>query len=851
MAKGSKLTGQNDVFAPAISDDRFSRLQTDPRFLRPNREESKVVVDDRFKGLLSGQFPGNKKKGRIDRYGRKVRQDAENGDEDEMHRLYRLEKEEENEASGSGTSSSSDEEEQESSLKIDYARGEGQLESSEDDSSSEEESTESESGSDFQGITIGSAAARRKDKQRLRFNLNDKGEDDPDITAAASDLQVGAGDLAELDARAERTVRREAAAAKRKALSAPKRVGDTSRLAVVNMDWDHIRAIDLYKVFSSLVSPAGRPIATIGASSKGSENVRERGGDIVPVKGRVLSVRIYPSNFGLERMTKENQEGPPRDIFKRGGDGSTKVRKKSQKSRKQDSDDSDESGVELFELDEGGDFDEEALRNYQLERLRYFYAIVTFDSSEAARHIMNEVDGTEMERTANVFDLSFVPTEMTFPEKQASKEDLADEGWRDEATEVTDGSLYKGVDFTTDALRHSKVKLTWDADDPQRSKITRQVGQEPLTVDAIRDEDFKAYLASDSEGSDDEGGGDDGGKYKMRSLLGLDEEEGGEMADRKFGKSKSRAFEDGRKTRKGDVDGAEGGGDMQITFMPGLSEAAQRKKKGQKVEEKEESTLEKYMRKQREKKEKRRGQGKAAEEEEEEEEEEAGEDDAEATKTSKGRLDFNDPFFASDNEGDFEEALAAEQEGRGKERKSKKSQGKPADVARNNVDAQDVVSREELQLMAESDSEGGDDDATGHFSIKDILKAEQEGKGKKSRWAKKKEKKNRGRDDGRENEVQENFAINVQDERFQGVFNDHRFALDPSHPSFLKTKNMEKLVAERRNRDKKSRKDANQVESKAPIKETQTDLQDLVKSVKRSASGKLDQPFRKKAHRVK
>jgi hypothetical protein len=63
---------------------------------------------------------------------------------------------------------------------------------------------------------------------------------------------------------------------------------------------------------------------------------------------------------------------------------------------------------------------------------------------------MNEIDATEMERTANVFDLSFVPEDMTFPEEQASKEDLTDQGWRDEATESTDGGLYKGVDFTTD-----------------------------------------------------------------------------------------------------------------------------------------------------------------------------------------------------------------------------------------------------------------------------------------------------------------------------------------------------------------------------------------------------------------
>ena len=44
----------------------------------------------------------------------------------------------------------------------------------------------------------------------------------------------------------------------------------------------------------------------------------------------------------------------------------------------------------------------------------YYYAIVTCDSVEAANHIYVELDGTELERTANVFDLSFVPDDLTF-----------------------------------------------------------------------------------------------------------------------------------------------------------------------------------------------------------------------------------------------------------------------------------------------------------------------------------------------------------------------------------------------------------------------------------------------------
>lgn len=445
MAKGSKGSKEGKQHAPAIRDERFARLQTDPRFLRPNREELKVVIDDRFKGLLSGGLSGGKKN-RMNKYGRKVKPVDASKETDEMKRLYRMENGDDNAPSGSGSSSSSSEEEEggKQSGFIDYARGEGQLESSDEDSSSEEDEEESDEEGASE-VVMGNAAARRREKQSLRFADEDD-EDDLSI----EELDVAQDDLSKLDAQAERTVQREAAEAKRAAKTAPKRTGDTSRLAVVNMDWDHIRAIDLYKVFSSLVSPAGSAVS--GSSNGGISARAASSSHILPVKGRVLSVRVYPSNFGLERMAKENEEGPPRDIFKRDEEGRIKPKKTKKKKSKtnQDEDDSDESDLELFEVDEGGEFDEEALRNYQLERLRYYYAIVTFDSPQAARYIMDQVDGTEMERTANVFDLSFVPDDMTFPEKQANKEDLADQGWRDEASEGHDDGAYKGVDFTTD-----------------------------------------------------------------------------------------------------------------------------------------------------------------------------------------------------------------------------------------------------------------------------------------------------------------------------------------------------------------------------------------------------------------
>ena len=61
----------------------------------------------------------------------------------------------------------------------------------------------------------------------------------------------------------------------------------TSRLAIVNLDWDNIRASDLLAVFSSFL----------------------------PSSGRILKVEVYPSEFGKERMQREEMEGPPKEIF--------------------------------------------------------------------------------------------------------------------------------------------------------------------------------------------------------------------------------------------------------------------------------------------------------------------------------------------------------------------------------------------------------------------------------------------------------------------------------------------------------------------------------------------------------
>ena len=87
------------------------------------------------------------------------------------------------------------------------------------------------------------------------------------------------------------------------------RVSDgTRRLAVVNLNWDHVRSVDILAVLRSFV-PAG---------------------------GRILSVTVYPSEFGEQRMAEEATVGPGGLLAskRRRGSGSSRRRKRARTRRR-------------------------------------------------------------------------------------------------------------------------------------------------------------------------------------------------------------------------------------------------------------------------------------------------------------------------------------------------------------------------------------------------------------------------------------------------------------------------------------------------------------------------------------
>ncbi|KQK15917.1 pre-rRNA-processing protein ESF1 [Brachypodium distachyon] len=229
---------------------------------------------------------------------------------------------------------------------------------------------------------------------------------------------------------------------------------ETHRLAVVNMDWDHIKAVDLYMVMTSCI----------------------------PKGGQVLSVSIYPSEFGRKCLEIETTQGPSALV---GADGDGDDNKEEDEDVDDDEGDDDEDGDDEDNSEPDSETENNKLRTYELNRLRYYYAVVVCDSSATANHLYTTLDRTEFLKTANVFDLQFIPDSMEFKHPA-----------RDVATEAPPS--YKEPDFETRALQHSKVKLTWDDDEPERKKILRR----KFNDDQL--DDLGVFLASDDSSSDDD-----------------------------------------------------------------------------------------------------------------------------------------------------------------------------------------------------------------------------------------------------------------------------------------------------------------------------------------------------------
>lgn len=527
--------------------------------------------------------------------------------------------------------------------------------------------------------------------------------------------------------------------------------GDISaRLAAVNMDWDNIRATDIMAVANSFV----------------------------PADGRILNVTIYPSEFGMERLQREEIEGPPREIF-----ASTANKDKNNisaiddESDSSEADDEDQIKADLQGDETGEEFDSTKLRAYQLDRLRYYYAVITCSSANVAKSIYDNLDGREYLTSANFFDLRFVPNGTTF-----------DQDPHEECAKLPDG--YKPNEFSTDALTHSKVKLTWDADDATRKEVQKRA----FSRKEIDENELQAYLGSDNSSSEDEEEVAKKDKAaSLRAALGLE-------SSGKSSKTKKKA------SAKRDRDFPKPDSEMQITFTGGLSNEAGNGDVFENEIPLQETTMERYIRKEKERKARRKERWEAKK---------AGRDpdapavqDVEAPADANDDDPFNDPFFASDPE---EAAKASKPESNKSKKAKKKAEQEQQDKAA-------AAERANLELLMADE----DDSKMRHFNMNEIVKSE------KAKKKGKKAKKNAPI-------IEDNFQVDTTDPRFAKLYESHEFAIDPTNPRFKETSAMRALLEEGRKKRKQG-KDGDEPELGRETKKSKQDAVDGDEDIKKLAA---------------
>ncbi|KAI1739604.1 hypothetical protein F4680DRAFT_422132 [Xylaria scruposa] len=706
MPKSQKNRG--DASPAAKKDSRFASFETNPRYRLPSKGRVKTKIDKRFQRVFEDEdFTATAK---LDRYGRKLKSDNK---KKALRDIYEPEDEEDVDDDDTVRK-----ELQKADENYDPARG-GGFSSSESESDSEDD--EDDQGDEEDKDDGGADVSKPASMQRLRDEQ----------------AEIEAGEI-------------------------------TKRIAVVNLDWDNIKAVDLMALFSSFV----------------------------PQGGRIEKVSIYPSEFGKERMKREEVEGPPKEIFKKAAQDEDEPDRDSEDSS--DSEDEEEK-IKKDMLEEGDDqdFDSDALRSYQLDRLRYYYAVVICSDVSTAEKLYNACDGTEYLASSNFVDLRFVPDDVTFDDEP-----------REECDSVVPN--YQPTEFVTDALQHSRVKLTWDVapDEAARKENIRKAFSGSRAE--LEENDFRAYLASDSEEEDD-GGVEVVEAEEQVEAAGAEEEpklSKKELKARKLREALGLSAEPTTKSSRniGPV------GDMQVTFTPALMGDDKKKKDPQA----EETTVEKYIRKERERKARKKEQAvskrNGGQPEDEEEPAEPEED-----------LGFDDPFFMTD------EPVKPSKSAERKEERRRRREEKEAAAAEN------AAQKAQLEKIMADDSKNQAEHLD-HFNMDEITKAEK----KKSKKGKKKGK-NQVEDHGG---LQEGFEMDVNDDRFKAVFESHEFAIDPSNPKYKSTPGMKKLLEEGRKKRKNKSDDfdappeKNIKAKKQKIKAADDDLSSLVESIRQKAQAR-------------
>ncbi|XP_059187056.1 ESF1 homolog [Centropristis striata] len=725
-------------------DERFSRVQKDPRFWEMPEKEHKIKIDKRFQSMFHDKR--FKVKYTVDKRGRPIHQtstedlkrfykvsdseDSEDSDEDgKSKKKNKKVKEKKLVKAGGEVKKGKDvqsrdgkdkgeqlergvrviEEDDEDDDEQQTAEADVDLRDSVTDGSEEEDDDEDDDDDDEdEDVEEGSDVGSGSDESGL--DSDEDSDSGPDLARGKGNIETSSDEDSDDDV--DRILKKEEEEIEHAwgelAKDAQRSDEVSARLAVCNMDWDRMKAKDLLALFNSFV----------------------------PKGGAVLSVKIYPSEFGKERLQVEETQGPPE-----------------LRALPDDSEDDteEEKGYR------------EKMRDYQFKRLKYFYAVAECDSADTAAKIYQECDGYEYESSCSVLDLRFIPDEVQFDEEP-----------KDAATDVN-LTTYTPKLFTSSANATSKVQLTWDETDNERvTALNRKFNKDELLA-----MDFNAYLASSSEEEEEEEEEEEGGiefgdddtaaedKQTEESVVEMEKKPQKEKEKKKNSKeqiSKYRellkGIQDKEKKLQEDKDM-----EMEITWVPGLRETTEQLVQ-KKLEGKDTLTpWEEFL----EKKKDRKKQKKSQRKEGEVDEDEFSDDELPAD------VDLSDPFFA--------EELSATDKKKKQKGKKKKKQEEEERTAEEEEELE--KQKAEMALLMEDD-----DDKHKHFNYDKIVEQQNLSKKKRKKLLKKGEAPMEGDD----------FQVDVKDPRFQAMFTSHLFNLDPSHPNYKKTKATQSILAEKQRR---------------------------------------------------
>ena len=752
MGKRSKQNETKKGAKPSKKDDnrfenddaieeRFAAAETRPQFQAPKQNSSKIVLDERFSSVLTdSRFQLQEK----DKYGRKKKKNERAAAKEDLESFYVVENQEEKNENGSDE---------------DNRKPEADNDSDESDESDGEDVDDGEKNEDpekiedpvsriayltafSRGELDGSSSSEDDDSsQSSDEDEDEEGEDPVYGTAGVLDPSTNNEEGIELS------------------------YDSSPYLVVTNMDWENIRAVDLFSILSSFAPPGG-----------------------------IKKVQIFQSDYGMEQMAKDKVLGPTgiwknnKKISKQTVSHDADSGEDSEEEHSSDDDDSDnedseaDSNSDDQNLPDESDFDSEKLRSYEASKLKYFFAVTEFSHADHADIIYREVDGMEFEHSSTAIDLRTLP-------KDDLESVIANRPMRDEATSIP--GKYEPPEFVVSALQQTKVQCTWDQGDKERERKLTNYGSTGWEA-SFEADDLKAYLASDGssdEDSDSDNEGKSDKRSQMRKLLGL-ENDSDDDSNGHSQSSKASGDDDDDSDDEEEYGDDGGEGDKmskELKIIPGKKDLEERirSKLKPKEETAELTPWEKYQEKRKQKRKDRRQASR-------------GNKDG-STKDSKNgntRVKDKDDFFANSDESDNDEKFQPElnkKETNNKNSSSKEDQAKA-----------------ELELLYAGEHE---DEEARDYDIRGIQRMEKN-KGKKLTGSRKRKEAKIAADVSGTS-----FKVDTKDNRFQAVLDgsDARFGIDKTDPSFKDTSAMREIISEQNMRRKNKRqKKAQPMENAVP-----------------------------------